>query len=289
VNGWSFDPVVVGGLLLASGLYVRGVATVWRRGGVGALVGPGRVVAFAAGIYVLVIALLSPLDGAAHVLFSAHMVQHVLLMLVVAPLLVAGAPLLPMLWGLPRGGRLRVGRAWNARPSLGRAWHALTGPLVVWLLLTATLWTWHLPGLYQAAVARPSVHVLEHATMLGASLLFWWVVLQPVGRRRIDGGSAVLLVFATKVQSATLGALITFVPRPLYPVYEASAATWGMSPMQDQHLAGLIMGTVSGLAFLAAGAWLFVTWLGTIERRQRPPGAGAAATTLRVPRFEPGP
>ena len=289
MSGWIFDPFVVGGLLIVGVLYARGVVALWRRSRVGALVSRARVVAFVAGMYVLAVALLSPLDAAAHVLFSAHMVQHVLLMLVVAPLLVAGAPLWPLLWGLPRGLRLRVGRGWKARPWLGRAWHALTGPLVVWFVLTATLWVWHLPGPYQAAVLRPSMHVLEHGTMLGASLLFWWVVLQPVGRRRVDGGAAILLVFGTKVQSATLGALITFVPRPLYPVYEASAATWGMSAMQDQHVAGLIMGTVSGLAFLAAGAWLFVNWLATIERRQRPPGAGAAPTTLRVPRLEPRP
>ncbi|MBA2667007.1 MAG: cytochrome c oxidase assembly protein [Trueperaceae bacterium] len=286
LSAWNLDPLLIGGLLLAAACYARGVAVVWRRGGTGALVSRLRVASFALGLYVLALALVSPLDALAHLLFSAHMVQHVLLMLVAAPLLVLGAPLLPLLWALPRGARLAVIGAWSARPALRAGWHACTGPVVVWSVLATTLWLWHLPAFYQVAVTDRTVHVFEHASMLTASFLFWWVVLQPVGPRRIDGGTAVLLVFATKVQSATLGALITFVPAPLYPVYEGSAAVWGMTLMQDQQLAGLVMGTVSGLVFLAVGAWLFLTWLGTIERRSRPPGAPAATTPIRAPRLD---
>ncbi len=286
MGAWNLDPLVIVALVLAAGLYARGVATLWRRGGTGTLVSRAQVGAFAAGIYLLAVALISPLDALAHVLFSAHMVQHVVLMLIVAPLLVLGAPLLPVLWGLPRRWRLALARGWNARRWLGRAWHALTGPVVVWCVLAATLWLWHHPVPYQAAVRHGAVHMLEHATMLGASLLFWWVVLQPAGRRRIDGGTAVLLVFATKVQSATLGAMITFLPKPLYPVYEAGVAAWGMTLMQDQHLAGLIMGTVSGLAYLIAGSVMFLSWLRTLERRSRPPGARHAPPLVRAPRLD---
>jgi putative membrane protein len=286
VHGVVSAFVVSTGLVVASLLYVRGVAVVWRRAGRGALVGTWRVIAFATGMVALALALLSPLDALAHVLFSAHMVQHVTLMLIVAPLLVVGAPLLPFLWALPRRWRLATGRGWNARPWLQRTWHALTGPVVVWVVLTTTLWVWHLPGPYQAAVVHPGAHALEHATMLGASLLFWWVVIQPVGRRRIDGGTAVLLVFAVKVQAATLGALITFVPTPLYPLYATSAEAWGMSAMQDQHLAGLIMGTVSGLAFLVAGSVLFLTWLRSIERRGRPAGVPYVPRVVQAPHLD---
>jgi putative membrane protein len=288
MSAWNIDPLLIAVLLLAGGLYARGVATVWRRGGTGALVSRGQVIAYAAGLYVLAVAVLSPLDALAHVLFSAHMVQHVLLMLIAAPLLVLGAPLLPFLWGLPRGARLRLGRGLAARPWLGQVWHAITGPVVVWCILTATLWLWHLPTLYQAAVRHSLVHLLEHATMLGASLLFWWVVLQPAGRRRVNGGVAVLLVFATKVQSATLGALITFVPNPLYPIYEPGAALWGMTALQDQHLAGLIMGTVSGLAFLVAGSFAFLSWLRRMDRSGRPSGGAQAEAPIRGPRLDLG-
>jgi len=288
VSGWSLDPWIVGGLLAAGLLYGRGVAVVWRRAGVGALVGRGRVVAFGSGLYLLAVALLSPLDAAAHLVFSWHMVQHLLLMLVVAPLLVVGAPLLPMLWGLPRPWRLGVGRGWRARPALARAWHAATAPAAVAALLAGVLWIWHLPGPYQAAVLHPGFHRLEHATMLGAALLFWWAVLQPVGRRRVDGGSALLLVFATKVQSAALGAILTFVPEPLYPVYADGAAAWGRTDLQDQHLAGLLMGAVSGVVYVATAALLFVGWLAAIERRQRPPGAAPAPSEVRAPPLELG-
>jgi cytochrome c oxidase assembly factor CtaG len=141
LSAWNFDPWVIGGLLLAVTLYARGVATVWRRAGVGAVVSPARVVAFGVGAYVLVLAVVSPLDTLAHLLFSAHMVQHVALMLIAAPLLIAGAPLLPILFALPRRWRRAIGRGWNARPYLGRAWHALTGPVVVWCVLAATCCT----------------------------------------------------------------------------------------------------------------------------------------------------
>ena len=284
---WNTDPLILATLVLLVGGYARGVTIVWRRAGVGAVVSRWRVAAFALGAYVLMLALLSPLDAWAHVLFSAHMLQHVLLMLVAAPLLVLGAPLVPLLWALPRGWRRSIARGWNATPWFGRAWHALTGPVVVWCVLSVTLWVWHLPGPYQAAVRLASVHALEHATMLGASLLFWWVVVQPVGQRRIDGGSALLLVFTTKVQSATLGAIITFVPTPIYPLYEAGAALAGMTPMQDQHLAGLIMGTAGGLVFLAAGAYVFLSWLASIERRHRPAGA-AYPRVVRAPPLDLG-
>lgn len=289
MNVWNIDPWFIGAMGLLVSAYARGVTFVWRRAGVGAVVAPWRVVSFAVGAYLLALAIVSPLDAWAHVLFSAHMAQHVLLMLIAAPLLVLGAPPIPLLWALPRGVRRAIGRGWNARPWLGRAWHAITGPVVVWCVLTTTLWVWHLPGPYQAAVRYGSLHALEHATMLGASMLFWWVVLQPTGRRRVDGGSAVLLVLTTKIQSATLGAIITFAPRPMYPVYEPGAALVGLTPLQDQHLAGLIMGTVSGLALLIAGAFAFLSWLAALERRHNPHGSAAPPRVVRAPPVDLGP
>ena len=285
---WNLDPLVMAWLGLLGLAYGRGVTVLWRRAGTGAVVARWRVASFALGLYVVALAILSPLDAWAHVLFSAHMVQHVLLMFVAAPLIVLGAPFVPVLWALPRGARRAIGRSWNAHAWLGQAWHALTGPVVVWCVLTTALWVWHLPGPYQAAVRYGSVHALEHATMLGAALLFWWVVLQPTGRRRVDGGSAVLLVFTTKVQSATLGAIITFAPTPIYPVYEPGAALVGMTPLQDQHLAGLIMGTVGGLVFLAAGALVFLGWLRSLERRHNPRGGSALPRVVRGPPLELG-
>jgi putative membrane protein len=274
------------GLLLALVLYGRGVGIVWRRGGVGTLVPPWRVLLFVLGLTTVAVALLSPLDPLAHVLFSAHMVQHVLLIFLAAPLLVLGSPPVPVLWGLPRAARLAVARPWRRGTPWRRAVHALTHPVVVWVIGLTVLWFWHLPAPYQAAVRSPLLHALEHATMLGSALLFWWVILPSAdGRRRVDGGTAVLLVFATKVHSATLGVLITFAPRPLYPVYEAGAASFGLTLVEDQHLAGLIMGTVGGLVYLGVGAALFLHWLAGLERRAR---AGAPARIVRAPRLDLG-
>jgi putative membrane protein len=268
-------------LALSALLYALGLSRLWRRGGVGAVVAPWRACLYLLGLAVVALALLSPLDALAHLLFSAHMVQHVLIIFVAAPLLALGAPPVPVLWGLPRPLRLAVVPLWRSGTPLRRVSLALTHPVVVWTIGAAVLWFWHIPGPYQAAVRSPVIHVLEHATMLASALLFWWVVVpQPIGRRRLDGGSATLLVFAAKVQAGTLGVLITFVPEPLYPIYEAGAASFGRTLLEDQHLAGLIMGTVGGLVYVGVGAALFLHWLSGLERRDR---RGAPPRVVRGP------
>jgi putative membrane protein len=268
---WTFDPFAIAVLALVTLAYARGVAVAWRRGGVGAVVARRRVLAFGFGIYFVVLAVLSPLDAYAHQLFSAHMVQHMLLMFVAAPLLVYGAPVLPLLWALPRRERLRVGRSYARSPWLSRPVRALGHPVVAWCMLAGVLWAWHHPALYQTAVAHRWVHTLEHASMLGAAALFWWVVMQPQGRRSVDRGSALLLVFTTKIQSAAIGVMITFGPAPLYPMYETTAALYGLSAREDQQLAGLVMGVPTGLVFLVSGALLFLAWLREIEARAHGP------------------
>lgn len=277
------------GVLLLAGAYVRGTARLWRRGGVDAGVRRAQALSFLLGLNVLLVALASPLDGYAHVRFSAHMTQHVLLMLVAAPLLVYGAPLVPLLWSLPRAARLRCLAGWRAVPWLGRAWQTFTHPLVVWALGTATLWLWHLPSLYQAALVNPWLHALEHASFLVSALLFWWLVIQPHGRR-LSHGLALLLVFGVKLQSGALGAIITFAPAPLYPAYEASTALFGLSALEDQHLAGLIMSTPGGIVYLVTGALLFLRWLRVLEQRAAGQPARARRSdrrALRLPRGAP--
>lgn len=254
--------------------YARGVGALWRRAGAGRGVGRLRVASFFAGLAVLAFALASPLEALAHVSFSMHMVQHVLLLLVAPPLLVAGSPLLPLLWSLPPDGRRRLGAAWRGARLLRRTWRALSAPLVVWSIGVVVLWAWHLPSLYQATLTEPWLHATEHFSLLAASCLFWWLVLQPIGRPRVHGGVALLVVFGTKVQSTVLATLITFAPQPLYPAYGATADRLPRSLLEDQQLAGVIMGWPMALVYLGAAAGLFLSWLRTIDRRvERPPRA----------------
>lgn len=254
-------------LVAAAACYGRGILVLWNRGGLGAGVARWRVASFFAGLAVVAFAVLSPLDDLAHAAFSMHMVQHVLLLLVAPPLLMAGSPLLPLLWCLPGKGRRRLGRAWRRARPLRQVWHVASGPLVVGCIAAVVLWAWHLPSLYQAALVDPWIHGVEHGSLLASSCLLWWLVLQPLGRPRLHGGSALLLVFATKVHSTVLAALITFAGEPLYPVYEAGSVAARGSLLEDQRLAGVIMGWPMALVYVAAAAALFLGWLRTIHRR----------------------
>lgn len=271
-GAWSWEPAVLAGVFVAAWLYARGTERVWRRAGVGRGVRRWQAGCFAAGLGVLLVALVSPLDAMGGTLFAAHMVQHELLVLAAAPLLVLGSPLVPFVWGLPPRARRRAG-AWARRRPVRAAWRALTHPAVVWALHAAALLVWHAPALYQRTLESDAVHAAQHASFLGTAPLFWWVLLHPAGRRRLAPGAAVLYLFSTATYGAVLGALLTFSPRPWYPAYAPGAAAWGLAPLEDQQIGGLVMWVPGGMAYLAAALALFAAWLRETERR-----GGAAST-----------
>jgi len=262
---WTFEPVTVALLLLSTVLYALGVRAAWRQAGRGAGFRWWQVAAFAAGILSLVIAQVSPLAWLSDVLFSAHMTQHEILMLIAAPLLVLGQPLLAFLWALPATRRTAVAR-WIRRPAIARSWHTLTGPFVVFVLHALALWIWHVPFLFEAALASEAVHFVQHMCFLVTAALFWWAMVH--GRYgRLGYGVAILYVFMTALHSTILGALLTVAPRTWYASYERTAAEWRLDALADQQLAGLIMWVPSGVAFLVIGLALAAAALGESERR----------------------
>jgi cytochrome c oxidase assembly factor CtaG len=200
-------------------------------------------------------------------LFSAHMLQHLLLVIIAAPLLVLGAPLLPLIWAFPKPARQGLGRWWRQASLVRSLWQTLSQPVLVWLLYAFTLWIWHLPALYQAALEQVLIHELEHLTFFGTALLFWWLLIQPIGHRRMSYGAGVLFVFTTALHSGALGALITFAQRPLYPIYVARA--WNTTALEDQQLAGLVMWIPMGIIYLITALALLALWLHTTEQRVR--------------------
>jgi putative membrane protein len=253
---WNLEPAILLSLGLTAWLYVRGLrAPRLSRASLN----------FAAGLWVLAIALVSPIDALGSALFSGHMLQHMLLILAAAPLLVLGAPMAPLLLGLPRPARLRLGRIWQAARWLQVVMHALAQPLVAWSLHALVFWAWHAPGLYQMALRSGAVHALEHFSLLGTALLFWWTVAPARGARSGAPGLAVLLLFTMAIQSGLLGVLITFAPEPWYGAYRVTTAAWGLSPLEDQQLAGAGMWVASGAAYLLAALGLFAAWLNRIE------------------------
>jgi cytochrome c oxidase assembly factor CtaG len=240
-------------------MYARGVRAAWRAAGRGRGIAPSHVAAFAGAMAALVLALVSPIDALGGTLFSAHMVQHLLLVLAAAPLLILAAPDRAFTWALPVSLRRAAGR-WLNRPGPRVAGDIATRPLTAWTLHAGALWIWHAPAPYAAALRSDGVHALEHLSFVVTALLFWWVVFRPHGRRRAYGTS-VLLVFGTALHSGALGALITFAGESWYPAHAAGAALWGMSALDDQQLAGLLMWIPAGLVYLGAAGVLCAAWL----------------------------
>jgi putative membrane protein len=251
-------------------LYARGLKRLRSAVGPGRGLPSWRVGAFAGGILTLVAALASPLDALAGVLFSAHMGQHLLLILVAAPLLIAGNPVLAALWALPRPTRARVLHGWR-RSALRSAWRWLAAPVAAWILHALALLAWHTPALFDAALRHESLHALEHASFLGTALLFWWPIVHPAGRRQLGPGAAVVYVFGMFLLGGGLGALLTFAPVVLY-AYGPGVAAWGLSRLEDQQLAGLIMWIPGGAIYVAAVVVLVMRWFRADDRRVQAAG-----------------
>ncbi len=267
---WEFAPPVVAMLLALSASYVLAVTKLWRAAGTGRLVAPWQAATFGLGTAALAAALLSPLDALGGALFSAHMAQHVLLMMVAAPLLALGAPAYLWLWVLPLRTRRGLAHWWLNRRYLAQTAHLLGLPLTVWLVSTAALWLWHVSRLYEAALADDVVHALEHGTFLATAWMFWGVVLALVRPGKKGDGIAILMVFAAAMQSGILGALITFARTPWYPAYYATTAAWGMTPLEDQQLAGVIMWVPAGTVYLAATLAILGRRLAVLDRQAAP-------------------
>jgi putative membrane protein len=262
---WGRDPFIIAGLALTAWLYWKGWRRVWKESMRGRQSRKWEAWAFVAGWLALFLALVSPLHPWGEVLFSAHMTQHEVLMLVAAPLLVLSRPLVPFLWALPARWRAVVG-AVGKEKKFKTAWRTLTNPLVAWAIHAVALWMWHAPTLFQATLKSDLVHTLQHLSFLGSALLFWWALVH--GRRGLMGyGAAVLYMFTTSVHSGVLGALITFARATWYPVYETTTASWGLTPLEDQQLGGLIMWVPAGLVYIIAGMALMVGWMRESERR----------------------
>lgn len=262
---WEWDPWVVIGLALSGWLYFRGLRRLWRESAPGRGIRTWEAMAYGGGWLSLFVALISPLHPFGKVLFSAHMSQHEILMLVAAPLLVLGRPLIPFLWALPVGWRHRVG-GWGKAGWVKSTWHAITNPLVAWVIHAIALWIWHVPGLFQATLESDFIHTLQHLSFLLSALLFWWALIH--SRQGWMGyGAAVLYVFTTATHSGLLGALITFATSVWYPAYNETTRSWGLTPLEDQQLGGLIMWVPAGVVYLVAALALFVGWLRESERR----------------------
>jgi cytochrome c oxidase assembly factor CtaG len=260
-GAWNLDPVLLGGFLLAAWAFWRGQTSGPRRP-----VDSWRARCFTVALVALGLALLSPLDALSGALASAHMVQHLLLLLVAAPLLALSAPSSAILRGSPLALRRASGR-WRRRLGLTHGnLGVLRHPAAVWLLAVGVVWFWHAAAPYDATLDNELLHVLEHASFLATAVLFWQVVVGVRGAARVSGGLGVLLVFTMAMQSVFLSVLLTFARTPWYSGYAATTAPWGLDPLTDQRLAGVIMWIPAGGIYLVVALALLVTWIRATER-----------------------
>jgi putative membrane protein len=250
-SAWEFEPGITIPLIVSAWLYARGART--SRG-----VTATQAVCFWCGLVVLSLALLSPLHPLGEVLFSAHMAQHEVLMLIAAPLLVVSRPLVPFLWGLPPTWRRGLGQ-WSKTPLVAKSWQSLTAPMHAWWLHAVALWAWHAPVLFQATLTNEWVHTAQHLSFFLSALLFWWSLFYT--RSSMGHGLSVFYVFTTGVHTGILGALLTFAPVVFYPAYTRTAPLWGLTPLQDQQIGGLIMWVPAGVVYIVVGLWMLAVWL----------------------------
>lgn len=269
----NVDPLVLLPLGLAALVYGAGVVRRRRRDGDGR-----RAAAFAAAVVVLALALASPIEALSAELFSVHMTQHLLLMVVAAPLLALAAPWPVLLAGLPR----RVARALarTRRPAL-RLTGRVSAAVLAAVALTAhlvTLVAFHLPGPYEAALRSGLLHAAEHAALLAGALALWVVVAGAGRPRRAGHGTALLALLGAAIGGTVLGALLTVAPEPWYEVHAGVAH--GLTALEDQQLAGLVMWIPGGAAYVLGAVLVVAGWLRAAERRAAAGGVLALVLTV---------
>jgi putative membrane protein len=257
---WTLSPLVLTSAAAVCAAYVRRWLRVRR--------GPSprrkseapvwRLACFLGAVLVTLAALISPLDSLADQLFFAHMIQHVLL-LDLAPVLGILGFTKVLLRPLTRG-----------VSELERRAGALAHPAIAVFLYVSVIWAWHIPSVYDLAVRHSGVHVLEHLSFLFVGSLYWWHLLSPIrARLRLDGMGPVVYMATTKLFVGALGMGLAFAPTALYPYYAHHARVWGISALDDQGIAGLVMAVEQSIVMGVALAVLFMRALVESERAQQ--------------------
>jgi putative membrane protein len=256
-TNWSWPPLVVIPLALSALLYGVGMARIIRRGGAGRF-DRWRIACFTLGWISLLAALDSPLHELGEQLFWVHMVQHEILVLIAAPLLVLSRPLVPFLSAFPLDWRRAIASAAHG-PAVMRTWKAISAPLSAWLLSALALWIWHAPVLFDQTVKSDAMHAAQHASFFLTALLFWWPLAN--GLPKIGYGGGLAYVFTTALHTSVLGALLTFAPQAWYAPYQATSVNRYLSALEDQQLGGLIMWIPAGSLLLVVFLVLLVMWM----------------------------
>lgn len=254
---WNWQPSMIGGTLLILALYIYAVGPFREKFFPEEEFSMGKAIAFVIGVNLIFLSLFTALDELGdRYLFSAHMLQHLILTMVGPPLLLVGIP------------------DWLVQPLLRNRLilnigKVLTHPAVAFTLFNADLWLWHAPLLYDATLFNETLHILEHLTFIVFGVIFWWPMFSPVkeGLPRLSTGGQILYLFFGSMPMVLLGAGLTFAP-PLYTPYINAPRVWGLSPATDQQLGGLLMWVPVSLYIIVIMSILFIRWMQRQEREQ---------------------
>jgi cytochrome c oxidase assembly factor CtaG len=254
---WPLWPAV--GIVVSGTLYLRGWRALQRTRA--RELPRWRAVCFFGGLLALWIALASPIDALDDFLLSAHMLQHFILMSVAPPLLVLGAPLVPMLRGLPRW-MVRGLRPVFASRTVHKVAHALAHPAVAWLVMNIAYLGWHVPQAFELTLRSEAWHNTEHMCFLFTSIAFWWVIVEPwPSRTRWSRWMVIPYLLTADVVNTILSAVLAFSGKVLYPSYAAAERISRLTPLKDQVLAGSEMWVLNSLVFLVPVAVIVVRML----------------------------
>jgi putative membrane protein len=262
-------------LVLSAGVYVRGwlhVRTTDR-----GLIPARRVLCFAGGLFLIWFAVASPMASFVHELLTAHMIQHLLLMTIAAPLIWLGEPAMAFAYALPEGVRERM-RPLFRRPSMRRAGKAITHPAVCWLAASGALVGFHIPAVLAIAMESPARHAIVEASFLLAGLLFWQPIVQPWPSKKQNDWLTVMYLFLATLPCDILSGFLVFCDRVVYAGYVFSSHPFGLSPLDDQQFAGALMWTVVTVVYFIVGGVISARLLSP-QRAQEVfvPHAGSAA------------
>ena len=222
-----------------------------------------RLACFLGGLAILLIAIASPLAAFDDLLLSVHMTQHILLMFAAPPMLLLGAPAVPLLRGLPAAIVRSIPGPILKQDAARRAGKFITHPVTCWMVLEVTSWGWHIPWAYQVALRSEWWHEVEHGCFIGAAMLFWWPVIQPwPSVARWSRWTMIPYLLLADLQNTIFSALLTFSGRLIYPFYATAPHIDGITPLNDQVLAGVIMWVPASLVFLIPVALVVFRMLG---------------------------
>ncbi|MCH2161616.1 MAG: cytochrome c oxidase assembly protein [Phycisphaerales bacterium] len=249
LSAWQVNPWLTAWLCLVLAVYFRGFLPRMARGATAFR--PWRACCFVGGILALWVAVSSPLETYGGYLLSVHMTQHLVLMMVVPPLVLAGNPGIPLMMGLPAGLRRNWIEPLLASPAVRRAFGRVVHPAVGWVALVVTMWAWHVPALYELALVNSGWHTIEHLCFLLAAFLFWWPVVQPYPTKaRFANWMLLAYLLTADIQNTVFSALFCFAESVIYPTYVSTSPAIGVDPLRDQALAGAIMWVPGSVAFL---------------------------------------